>query len=63
MRDFAAEVGRRGVFTPSAPQLARGLNAEGIGRWRDYAEPLAPALPVLAPWVALYGYAGAGALI
>ncbi|HEY1605396.1 MAG TPA: sulfotransferase [Allosphingosinicella sp.] len=63
LRDFAAEVGRRGVFTPSAPQLARGLNAEGIGRWRDYAEPLEPVLPVLAPWVERFGYGSAGALI
>jgi tetratricopeptide (TPR) repeat protein len=63
MRDFAAEVGGRGVLTPSGPQLARGLNAEGIGRWRDYAEQMAPVLPMLAPWVARYGYGSAGALI
>jgi tetratricopeptide (TPR) repeat protein len=63
LRDFAAEVGRRGVLTPSGPQLARGLNAEGIGRWRDYADALEPVMPVLAPWVERYGYASAGALI
>src|SRR5207253_8340698 len=38
MRDFAAGVRQRGVFTPSGPQLARGLNAQGVGKWRDYAE-------------------------
>jgi hypothetical protein len=63
LRDFAAEVGSRGVLTPSGPQLARGLNAEGIGRWRDYAEQLAPVMPLLEPWVARYGYGSAGALI
>jgi tetratricopeptide (TPR) repeat protein len=63
LRDFAAEVGRRGVFTPSGPQLARGLNAEGIGRWRDYAAQLAPVMPLLGPWVESYGYGSAGALI
>jgi tetratricopeptide (TPR) repeat protein len=63
LRDFAAAVGDRGVLTPSGPQLARGLNAEGIGRWRDYAGPLAPVLPLLAPWVARGGYGSAGALI
>jgi len=63
LRDFAAEVGGRDVLTPSAPQLARGLNAEGIGRWRDYAEQLAPVMHLLQPWVARYGYGSAGALI
>ncbi|MDB5693817.1 MAG: hypothetical protein JWO81_2880 [Alphaproteobacteria bacterium] len=63
LQDFAAEVGGRGVLTPSGPQLARGLNAQGIGRWRDYAGPLAPVMPLLAPWVARGGYGSAGALI
>jgi hypothetical protein len=59
MRDFAAEIGRRDVLTPSGSQLARGLNAEGIGRWRDYAEQLAPVMPLLMPWVERYGYGSA----
>jgi tetratricopeptide (TPR) repeat protein len=63
LRDFAAEVAGRDVLTPSASQLARGLNAEGIGRWRDYAEQLEPVMPLLAPWVARYSYGSSGALI
>jgi tetratricopeptide (TPR) repeat protein len=55
MRDFAANVAGRGVFTPSGPQLARGLNAQGVGKWRDYAEEMEPVLEVLAPWVARFG--------
>jgi len=55
MRHFATGVRTRGVFTPSGPQLARGLNAQGVGKWRDYAEPMAPVMPVLAPWVAKFG--------
>jgi hypothetical protein len=55
MRDFAAGVRARGVFTPSAPQLAQGLNAQGVGKWRDYAAELAPVLDLLAPWVARFG--------
>lgn len=51
LRDFAAQVGERGVFTPSGAQLARGLNAEGIGKWRDYEAQMAPVLPLLEPWV------------
>lgn len=51
LRGFAEKVGERGVFTPSAPQLARGLNAEGVGKWRDYADQMAPVLPLLERWV------------
>jgi tetratricopeptide (TPR) repeat protein len=55
MRDFAANVAGRGVFTPSGPQLARGLNAQGVGKWRDYEAALAPALPALTPWLERFG--------
>jgi tetratricopeptide (TPR) repeat protein len=55
LRDFSGQIGARGVFTPSGPQLARGLNAAGVGKWRDYAEQMAPVLPVLAPWVERFG--------
>jgi tetratricopeptide (TPR) repeat protein len=51
LRDFAAGAAARGVFTPSAPQLVRGLNAGGVGKWRDYEDEMAPVLPLLAPWV------------
>jgi tetratricopeptide (TPR) repeat protein len=51
LRDFSGQVGTRGVFTPSGPQLALGLNARGVGKWRDYEAEMAAVLPVLAPWV------------
>ena len=57
LRHFAEDARERGVFTPSAPQLARGLNAEGVGRWRDYAAEMAPVMPLLSPWVSRLGYA------
>jgi Tfp pilus assembly protein PilF len=56
MRDVAASSRNRAVTTPSAPQLARGLY-DGSGQWRNYATEMAPVLPVLAPWVAKFGYA------
>ncbi|MDE2073661.1 MAG: sulfotransferase [Alphaproteobacteria bacterium] len=56
MRDFAERRKVRAIATPSAAQIAKGLNREGVGQWRNYAEPLAPALPVLAPWVKRFGY-------
>ena len=39
-----------------AQQVVRGLNKDGAGQWRRFAKEMAPVLPVLAPWVARYGY-------
>jgi tetratricopeptide (TPR) repeat protein len=47
----------RGVRTASATQVRRGLY-DGRGQWRRYAEQLAPALPILAPWVERFGFEG-----
>ncbi len=54
--DFAARARSRGIATPSAAQVARGLNREGQGAWRRYREQLAPVLPALEPWVREFGY-------
>jgi tetratricopeptide (TPR) repeat protein len=59
LRSFADRIQDRGVATPSGAQIARGLSAEGMGAWRRYAAQLAPAEPVLAPWVARFGYPAA----
>jgi tetratricopeptide (TPR) repeat protein len=56
MRDFAATLDERSTATPSSTQVARGLYREGIGQWRRYRDQLAPVLPILAPWVAKFGY-------
>ena len=56
LRDFAAQVAQRQVASLSAPQIARGLNREGVGRWRAYARHLEPILPLLAPWAGRFGY-------
>ncbi|MGZ8333034.1 MAG: sulfotransferase [Allosphingosinicella sp.] len=45
----------RGVRTASATQVRRGLY-DGGGRWRRYESRLAPALPILAPWVERFGF-------
>lgn len=42
--------------TPSDVQLARGLNADGVGQWRRYEAQLAPILSILEPWVMRFGY-------
>jgi tetratricopeptide (TPR) repeat protein len=54
--DFAAKARTRGISTPSASQIARGLNREGQGVWRRYTEQMAPVLPILDPWVRRFGY-------
>ncbi|HEX8240088.1 MAG TPA: sulfotransferase [Allosphingosinicella sp.] len=46
---------KRGVRTASATQVRRGLY-DGGGRWRRYEGPLAPVLPILAPWVERFGF-------
>jgi tetratricopeptide (TPR) repeat protein len=59
MRDFAETAKRRDVRTPSASQVRRGLYREGMAQWRAYAEPMAPVLPILQPWVERFGYPAA----
>lgn len=54
--DFASRARTRGISTPSASQVARGLNREGQGVWRRYAGQMAPVLPILEPWVRRFGY-------
>ena len=55
VRNFADRVGGK-VRTPSYSQLARGLNAEGVGQWRRYERHLAPVLPTLDSWARHYNY-------
>jgi tetratricopeptide (TPR) repeat protein len=56
MTDFAARARTRGISTPSAAQVARGLNREGQGAWRRYEAQMAPVLPLLEPWVRRFRY-------
>ena len=58
LRSFAGRVRSRGVATPSAAQLTRGLNSDGVGQWRRYARQLEPLAPFLQPWVERFGYDG-----
>jgi len=56
MRGFARRARARNIDTPSSAQVAQGLSAGGLAQWRRYREQLAPILPVLAPFVARFGY-------
>jgi len=57
LTDFATKARTRGISTPSAAQVARGLNREGMGSWRRYQEQMEPVLSLLDPWVRRFGYA------
>jgi tetratricopeptide (TPR) repeat protein len=56
LKSFAGRVRSRGVATPSASQLTRGLNSDGVRQWRRYARQLEPLSPFLRPWVERFGY-------
>jgi Flp pilus assembly protein TadD len=56
MRSFAEKARQRIISTPSANQVRRGLNRDGLAQWRHYKKGLGPALPVLQPWVETFGY-------
>jgi hypothetical protein len=56
MRDFADKARARGVDTPSAAQISKGLYKSGAGQWRAWASQMKSVLPLLAPWCAALGY-------
>ncbi|MBA2589655.1 MAG: sulfotransferase [Alphaproteobacteria bacterium] len=56
MRAFASRARAKNIDTPSNAQVARGLSTAGVAQWRRYAPQLEPVLPVLAPFVARFGY-------
>ena len=56
MHDFAQRAQIRPIATPSALQVMKGLNSDGVGQWRNYREQLAPIMPILQPWVEKFGY-------
>jgi tetratricopeptide (TPR) repeat protein len=42
--------------TPSDIQIARGLNADGVGQWRRYERQIEPILGIVERWVREFGY-------
>jgi hypothetical protein len=56
IRDFARIARDRDIRSISASQVRRGLYTGGAGEWKHYARELAPILPLLRPWVELFGY-------
>lgn len=50
LRSFDRTARQRGVTTASSGQVVKGLY-DGGNQWRRYEEQLAPALPILQPWI------------
>jgi tetratricopeptide (TPR) repeat protein len=55
MGEFAGRVQARERATPSIAQLARGLDASGIGHWRHYRAAIETVQPALTRWIARSG--------
>jgi Tfp pilus assembly protein PilF len=58
MRDFVETANRRDIRTPSAGQVRRGLNRDGVEQWRKYGDTIDAIHPWLDPWVTRFGYSG-----
>jgi tetratricopeptide (TPR) repeat protein len=57
MLDHRRTAERRGtISTPSYSQVIRPIYREASGRWERYRKPMAPVLPILAPWALRLGY-------
>lgn len=46
----------RNIATPSYHQVVEPLYRRSIGRWRNYADAFDPVLPILAPFIGVFGY-------
>jgi tetratricopeptide (TPR) repeat protein len=53
---FASRAGARASATPSATQVAKGINADSVGQWRHYESQMRGVQEKLAPWVVKFGY-------
>lgn len=50
---LAPEKAERAVHTASMLQVREKINRKGLGKWRDYAEPLEPLVKALGGWSAI----------
>jgi hypothetical protein len=56
MREFHRSGEGRMLATRSAAQVRQGLSRDSIGHWRAYRDQMAEVMPLLAPWIAAFGY-------
>jgi Flp pilus assembly protein TadD len=56
MLTFSETALARNITTPSARQVIEPIYERAIGKWRAYAEEMAPVLPLLNEWARRWGY-------
>ncbi|MCY7279498.1 MAG: sulfotransferase [Sphingomonas bacterium] len=57
MLDHQFTARRRGLITtPSYAQVLKPVTGQAVGRWKRYRAQIEPALPILEPWCAKFGY-------
>jgi Flp pilus assembly protein TadD len=54
--EFFAAARQRRVYTPSYHAVTQPVYRRSTGKWKAYATQLAPALPILEPFVREFGY-------
>jgi Tfp pilus assembly protein PilF len=59
MRDFVSAAGVIAPRNQNAELIRRGLYSGGIDQWRCFRPQLEPVIPILAPWIARFGYPAA----
>jgi tetratricopeptide (TPR) repeat protein len=57
MLDHTKTAAERGLIaTASYAQVTEPIYTRSVGRWKNYRKHLDPVLPMLAPWIAKFGY-------
>ena len=56
MGEFGGRAQSREHATPSTAQLSQGLVTSATGQWRHYELQIRTVLPLLEPWMNLFGY-------
>ncbi|MEQ1753947.1 MAG: sulfotransferase [Micropepsaceae bacterium] len=56
VRNYVVTAKSRRLNTPSATQVVQPIYSSSVGKWRNYQPQMVGILPVLAPWVAAFGY-------
>ncbi|MCP4867374.1 MAG: tetratricopeptide repeat protein [Proteobacteria bacterium] len=54
--DYRTGAAAKTSLTPSRQDVTKPIFTRAAGRWRRYADPMAPVLPVLEPFVDAFGY-------
>jgi hypothetical protein len=54
--NYRERLRHKAVASPTYEAVSRPLYTRAIGRWRHYAEHMAPALDRLRPFITAFGY-------